>query len=97
MSRKGYWIECMPLWEQANENAAPDMYRASVTALPDMVENAPSAAKAIQKLRNRLKELKIKQDHGRMAVLPRLENPVRPPKRPDCVRGWMSVYIDMSE
>ncbi|MCS5597927.1 MAG: hypothetical protein VX740_02085 [Pseudomonadota bacterium] len=97
MSRKGYWIECMPLWEQANENAAPDLYRASVTAIPDMVENAPSASKAIQKLRDRLKELKAQYSEEHGVILPRLENPVRPPKRPDSVRGWMSVYIEMNE
>lgn len=97
MSRRGYWVECMPLWEQANENASPDMYRASVPALPEMIERAPSASLAIQKLRDRLTELKkVHAVQGRIA-LPRLENPVRPPKRPDSVRGWMSVYIEMQD
>lgn len=96
MPRKGYWVECMPLWEQANENATPDMYRASVPALPEMMERAPSASQAIQKLRNRLKDLRQESEKGQ-AILPKLENPVRPPKRPDTVRGWMSVYIEVQD
>tara|TARA_R110002124_G_scaffold149220_1_gene315001 strand:+ start:140678 stop:140962 length:285 start_codon:yes stop_codon:yes gene_type:complete len=94
MSRKGYWVECMPLWEQANQNDAPDLYKASVPALPEFVESAPSASLAIQKLRDRLKGLRKKNTFNRV-LLPQLENPIRPPKRPDSVRGWMSVYIEM--
>lgn len=96
MPRKGYWVECMPLWDKANENAAPDMYKASMPALPSVMERAPSASQAIEKLRNRLQDIKKSSRDGKN-ILPKLDNPVRPPKRPDAVSGWMSVYIEVQE
>ncbi len=96
MPRNGYWIECIPVQDRANENIASDLYSATSESFPDVAELAPSPDQAIEKLRAKLKT--IRQDYqikGR--VLPELDNPVRPPSRLRNVSGWISVYIEIAD
>lgn len=96
MPRNGYWIECIPVRNRANENSAPDLYTATTVSFPEVAEMATSPDQAIEKLRNRLK--KIRADYSECGkLLPELDNPVRPPSRLRNVSGWISVYIDITE
>ncbi|MBI1327636.1 MAG: hypothetical protein GC136_08355 [Alphaproteobacteria bacterium] len=94
MPRKGYWVECIPLHGNANQNMSPDLYGASIRALPEVSAYAPSPDKAIEKLRAKLKKLKQYYElTGR--TMPDSESPAEPPSRLKFVEGWMSVYVDM--
>lgn len=97
MPRNGYWIECIPLaGDQANQNLEPDLYRASVSSFPDISETAKSPDQAIEKLRDRLKNIR-QQYHTTGQLLPEMDNPVRPPTRLRAIQGWISVYINVGE
>lgn len=96
MPRNGYWVECIPLGNQANQNHTADLYSASVSSFPELTETAPSPDQAIEKLRSRLK--KIRQQYKSSGDdLPEMDNPVRPPTRLRAVQGWISVYINLGE
>lgn len=96
MPRKGYWVECIPLHGNANQNMSPDLYGASIRSLPEVSAYAPSPDKAIEKLRVKLKKLKQYCElTGRN--MPEIENPAEPPARLKFVEGWLSVYVDIAE
>ncbi len=78
-----------------NQNMADDLYGATTESFPELVVTAPSADKAIEKLRERLRMMrKDYQKTGK--ILPDLHNPVRPPQRLRQIQGWISVYVDVT-
>lgn len=94
--RGGYWIECIPLSANQNPGAESDMYSASIGAIPELSVLESSPVRAIEKLRQRLSD--IKQYYALTGrSLPRRDNPVRPPRRLSSVRGWMSVYVNLED
>ncbi len=96
MARQGYWIECIPINRNANENLGPDLYSASIGSFPEISAYAPSPDQAIQKLRDKLKTVKAHYEtHGK--TLPSVDNPVRPPHRLRFVQGWMSVFVEIED
>lgn len=96
MPGKGYWVECIPVNGNANQNMSPDLYSATIGSFPEVSAYAPSPDEAIRALRDKLQQTKQQyESSGR--TLPDTDNPVRPPNRLRFVQGWMSVYIDMSE
>ena len=100
MPRSGYWIECVPVAEQINNDIEPKasdrLYSATAESFPDIMEMAPSPDQAIEKLRSRLKTIRTDYaSHGKL--LPELDNPVRPPHRLRNVSGWISVYIEFKD
>lgn len=101
MPRNGYWIECIPLSEDTQEqvplkgqNGDGGLYKASSQSFPDMDETAPSPDKAIEKLRDRLKLIRQQYDQSGK-LLPEMDNPVRPPTRLRRIQGWISVYVEV--
>jgi len=102
MPRNGYWIECVPVVEQSQnditefERMSERLYRATAESFPDVKEMAQTPDQAIEKLRNRLKN--IRADYSRTGkLLPELDNPVRPPDRMRSVMGWISVYVEFPD
>lgn len=100
MPRNGYWIECIPVREQGNQNSfiihEDGLYSATSASFPDVAEMASSPDQAIEKLRNRLKTIRLDyKEKGKL--LPELDNPVRPPHRLRSVTGWISVYVEFPE
>lgn len=94
MRHPGYWIECMPLSDKANENRAPDLYNATIDGFPDLSEQAPSPDMAIDRLR--LKLMAIRADYAATGrLLPAPHSPVQPPSRNRSVQGWLSVFIEV--
>jgi hypothetical protein len=96
MPKNGYWIECIPVCREANQNGEEFFYNASVHSFPEIKVTADSPERAIAKLRFKLRAIRrYYQMIGRS--LPEMDNPVRPPSRLRSVRGWISVYIQMVE
>lgn len=100
MPRNGYWIECVPIQEQGNKNplsfSSDQLYSATTESFPEITELAPSPDQAIEKLRDRLKN--IKADYQKTGkLLPERDNPVRPPHRLRSVMGWISVYVEFPD
>ncbi|MGE4312757.1 MAG: hypothetical protein AB7E85_00625 [Pseudobdellovibrionaceae bacterium] len=96
MTDKGYWIECIPVHSNTNENFLPDLYSASIDSFPDMSVTAASPDMAVQKLREKLR--KIKNYYAMTGrTLPEAHNPMTPTGRHRAVRGWMSVYMNVEE
>lgn len=102
MPRNGYWIECIPLSDDSLALAPPEgqgdeashLYKASSQSFPDVDATAPSPDKAIEKLRDRLKQ--IRQQYAVSGkILPEMDNPVRPPTRLRRIQGWISVYVEV--
>lgn len=98
MPRQGYWIECIPINKNANENNNEnvDLYSASIGSFPEISAYAASPDQAIQKLRDKLKKIRTHYEiHGKK--LPSVDNPVRPPHRLRFVQGWMSVFVEIDQ
>ncbi len=96
MPRNGYWIECVPLMGDQQKMAGAGLYSASVSSFPEVTETAPSPDQAIEKLRDRLRN--IRQQYAASGnALPEMDNPVRPPTRLRAIQGWISVYINVGE
>lgn len=96
MPRNGYWIECIPINRNANENLGPDLYSASIGSFPEISAYAQSPDQAIQKLRDKLKKIKSHYEISGKAM-PSVDNPVRPPHRLRFVQGWMSVFVEIED
>lgn len=108
MTQNGYWIECIPVLagkpisEKDNSNtssdatAFTDLYSATVASIPEAKVFGHTPEKAIQALRDKLHSLRHTYSaEGRH--LPEPDNPVRPPRGLRSNRGWISVYVRMTE
>lgn len=102
MPQNGYWIECIPVSNEDVsqgkniEEIGADLYSAAIASLPEVRVFASSPERAIQELRDKLKALR--HDYcvqGR--ELPAHDNPIRPPRNPRSTKGWISVYVQMTE
>jgi hypothetical protein len=72
------------------------LYSAAIASIPEAKVFATTPDKAIQELRDKLKALR--HDYCvRGKELPEHDNPIRPPRNMHSVKGWISVYIQMSE
>jgi len=97
MPKNGYWVECIPLQEDAiQQTAGNGLYSASSSSFPELTETAPSPDQAIEKLRDRLRTIR-QQYQVTGKILPEMDNPVNPPKRLRSVQGWISVYIELQD
>ncbi len=93
MPQNGYWIECVPI---GTSDTNKDLYHAVIASIPEAKVTATSPDMAIQELRDKL--LALRHDYcvqGRM--LPEHDNPVRPPRNSKSTKGWISIYVKMTE
>ena len=100
MPQNGYWIECVPVTtgkdesDKAKEEAV--LYKAVIASIPEAEALAGTPDKAIQDLRDKLASLR--HDYcSRGKDLPEHDNPVRPPRNFKATKGWISVYVKMTE
>lgn len=96
MLSKGYWVECVPVNANFEQDTEQPAYTASVESFPEICAQASSPDKAIEKLRAKLKSLKEEYKKNGQS-LPALDNPVEPSNRLRRVRGWISVYMEVED
>ncbi len=96
MLRKGYWVECIPVNGNLQQEADGLSYTASAASFPDVCAHASSPDKAIEALRSKLNRLK-EQYEAEGEVFPALDNPLEPSHRHRRVYGWISVYMKVEE
>ena len=94
MSEKGYWIDCIPVSKSSNENFSHDLYSASIDNFPEMSVTASSPDMAVEKLRQKLKQVK-KYYALTGRSLPRKHNRMMPSVKKASSTAWMSIYIDV--
>lgn len=96
MPKNGYWIECIPVYGEVNQSDGDSVYDASISSFPEIRVTAHSPEQAIAELRSKLDALR--QHYCKTGkVLPERDNPVRPPSRLRSVRGWISIYVQVTE
>lgn len=99
MPQNGYWIECVPVSNGDNDQKANDgapLYRAQIAAIPEAQVLAQTPDSAIQQLRDKLAA--VRHDYCTKGKnLPEHDNPISPPRNNKSVKGWISVYVKMSD
>lgn len=96
MDTKGYWVECIPINGKSNQNFGADLYNASIDSFPDMKVSAATPDMAVQKLRDKLAKVKKYYEMTGRA-LPEAHNPIMPTNKMRDVKGWMSIYVKMTD
>lgn len=96
MPQNGYWIECIPVSGENCDQIDNTLYSAEIASIPEAKVFATTPDKAIQALRDKLKALR--HDYCmRGKDLPEHDSPVSPPRNMCSVKGWISVYVQMSD
>lgn len=100
MPQNGYWIECIPVAtgndDLKNGEEIASLYRAVIASIPEASVEAKTPDTAIQALRDKLANLR--HDYSKRGQsLPEHDNPIRPPRNMKAVKGWISLYVQMSD
>ena len=103
MPQNGYWIECIPVSSletdgdtKLKSGEAADLYRAEIASIPEARVTAKTPDGEIQQLRDKLAS--VRHDYcTRGKNLPEHDNPITPPRNNKAVRGWISIYVKMSD
>ena len=99
MPQNGYWIECIPVIAEDMDQEKGDssrMYRAAIASIPEANVLANTPDSAIQELRDKLASVRHEYcERGKM--LPEHDNPVKPPRNFKSTKGWISIYVKMTD